>query len=425
MSYIKLNNDFLKQFLKENIFDYQDKITKIHNDLHNKKVKGNDFLGWLDLPINYNQEEVKRIIEIKNKIQKEKAILVVIGIGGSYLGAKAGIDYLNFFNKNKDNVLFAGYNMSAKYLEYLLDYLKNKDFYLNVISKSGTTLEPAISFRLLKDLLDKKYQDKANERIIVTTDLEKGLLTSAAKKFGYEKFIIPANVGGRYSVLTAVGLLPLAVAGYDILEILKGAKDAYNDLLDSNLNKNISYQYALYRYLLYKQGKQIDLFVANEPNISSLLEWNKQLFGESEGKERKGLFPASVNFTTDLHSLGQYIQEGPSIMFETVLEILNPTSKLSVIEKQDDFDQLNYLNNSDLFSINQKALYATISAHNEGNVPVILLQIPEISPYSFGYLTYFFMKTCAVSGNLLDLNVFDQPGVEAYKKNMFKLLGKK
>lgn len=424
MSYIKLTTKYLKNTNDLDVDKYQTKIKEIHNNLHDGKVQGSDYLGWITYPVEYNVEEFVRLDMLGKKIRKTNSILVVIGIGGSYLGAKAGLEFLKGYKKPECEVLFAGFNMSSLELSNLLEYLQDKDFYINVVSKSGTTLEPGISFRFLKQLLEKKCKNEYKERIIVTTDEKNGILRQNVLDEGYQSFIIPANIGGRYSVLTPVGMLAFAAAGYDIEKIMQGAKHAYQALLDSNVLTNDCYMHAAIRHHLYTEKKVVDLFVTNEIELSFISEWYKQLFAESEGKDRKGLFPASINLTTDLHSLGQFIQEGPNVLFETVLELEKPSKNINMFALDDDFDKLNYLQNKTLFDINKTALHATLEAHNDGGVPIVLIKIPEVSPYSFGYLTYYFMKMCAISGNLLDINVFNQPGVEAYKKNMFKKLGR-
>ena len=360
-------------------------------------------------------------------------VLVVIGIGGSYLGARAAIECLGHSFRNNLNkeerktpeIYFAGNNISSTYLIDLLDVIKDKDVSLNVISKSGTTTEPAIAFRVLKEFLENKYgKDEAAKRIYATTDAKKGALKQVSDEEGYETFVIPDDVGGRFSVLTPVGLLPIAVAGIDIDAIMTGANDARVDFNNSNLEENDCYQYAVVRNILHKKGKDIELLVNYEPSLHYLSEWWKQLYGESEGKDQKGLFPASVDFSTDLHSMGQYVQDGKRILFETVLNVEKPRRVLNLKEEANDLDGLNYLSGKTLDFVNEKAFQGTLLAHTDGQVPNLLINIPTLDEYNFGYLVYFFEKACGISGYLLGVNPFNQPGVEAYKKNMFALLGK-
>lgn len=426
MSYIKLNFEYLKQFLNQDVSVLKQKAEESLNNLHQKQGKGNDYMGWVSLPFDYDKNEFEQILKLRNEIQQNADCLVVIGIGGSYLGAKAAIDYLQSKSEQKVEVIFMGNDISSYQLNKKLNYLKNKNFYVNVISKSGTTLEPAVAFRFVKKLTEEKYGKEASQRIISTTDPKDGALRKLSLEQGYRLLTIPKNVGGRYSVLTAVGLLPIAVAGYCIKDMMQGALDAYNDFKDKSLEENVALQHAIYRNLLHTQlGKNVDLFVTNQPELTAYMEWIKQLFGESEGKEQKGLFPASCIFTTDLHSLGQYIQQGSPILFETVLKLEKEHDIVKVFETIDNSDGLNYLTGKELSFINEKALEGTVKAHLEGGVPVLELAIPEISEYSFGYLSYYLMLVCGVSCALLYVNPFDQPGVEFYKKNMFKLLGKK
>lgn len=427
MSHITLNIDDARSFLNEQPESLQKHVKAIHKMIHEKTGKGNDYLGWLDLPKDYDKEEYARLLKAAKKIKKDSQVLVVIGIGGSYLGAKAGLEFLNVpFKKNKLEVVFAGHQMSGSYLNELVNYLTNKRFSINVISKSGTTTEPAIAFRVLKNLLEQKVgKEEAKGRIYATTDKARGALYTVAKNEGYEMFVIPDDVGGRYSVLTPVGLLPLEAAGIKTKDILKGAKDAYTRYKKADLLENESYLYAATRYLLYTSGKKIEMLVGYEPNLLYLNEWWKQLYGESEGKDNKGIFVASANFSTDLHSLGQYIQEGERHLFETVIKV-EQTEKDVIIPKEDnDLDELNYLAGKTLSYVNSQALKGTMMAHKDGGVPNMLLSIPTMDAYTFGYLVYFFEKACAMSAYLIDVNPFNQPGVEAYKKNMFALLGKK
>ena len=427
----KITVDYSKSFicLDENeIFSMQEEVTKIHDLLHSKKGNGNDFTGWLDLPNNYNKEELNKIKLAAQKIQKTSDILVVIGIGGSYLGAKAAINMLSDYfpsSSKKTEILFAGTSFSSTYLSELLNYLKDKDFSVNVISKSGTTTEPAIAFRFLKELLEEKYgKEGAKERIFATTDKSRGALKSLSDNEGYETFVIPDDVGGRYSVLTAVGMLPVAVSGADIDKIIEGAKAAYNDFLDPDIKNNDCYKYAVCRNLLYRKGKTIEIIANYEPSLITFSEWWKQLYGESEGKEQKGIFPAFATFSTDLHAIGQYIQDGLRNLFETVLNVESPKKDLVLREDEDNLDNLNYLAGKSINDINHKAFLGALLAHNDGGVPNIIINIPELSEYYFGYMVYLFEKACAISGYILGVNPFDQPGVEAYKKNMFAFLGK-
>ena len=426
-------NKALDFFAKEEVDVLQPYVDVAHNMLHNKTGLGNDFLGWVDLPNNYDKEEFARIKKAAEKIKSDSDVLVVIGIGGSYLGARAAIECLGHSFRNNLNkeerktpeIYFAGNNISSTYLIDLLDVIKDKDVSLNVISKSGTTTEPAIAFRVLKEFLENKYgKDEAAKRIYATTDAKKGALKQVSDEEGYETFVIPDDVGGRFSVLTPVGLLPIAVAGIDIDAIMTGANDARVDFSNSNLDENDCYQYAVVRNILHRKGKDIELLVNYEPNLHYVSEWWKQLYGESEGKDQKGLFPASVDFSTDLHSMGQYVQDGKRILFETVLNVEKPRRVLNLKEEANDLDGLNYLSGKTLDFVNEKAFQGTLLAHTDGQVPNLLINIPTLDEYNFGYLVYFFEKACGISGYLLGVNPFNQPGVEAYKKNMFALLGK-
>ena len=366
-----------------------------------------------------------RLKKAAEKIRSNSEVLVVVGIGGSYLGAKAVIEALKpYFSTKKDlEIVFAGNSLSSTYLNQLLTYLENKDFSVNVISKSGTTTEPAIAFRLCKELLIKKYHEKAAERIFATTDAKKGALRNLATQEGYETFVVPDDIGGRYSWFTAVGLLPIACAGIDIDALMKGSYDAMNDCVNNGYDSNDAMKYANMRNLLYKT-KQIEILVNFEPRLAYISEWWKQLYGESEGKDHKGLFPASLVYSTDLHSMGQYVQEGKGLMFETVLNVLNPEENLILRKEAEDLDQLNYLDQTKMDSVAKKAMQGTILAHVDGGVPNLVLEVEEMDAYHLGYLLYFFMFACGVSGYMLGVNPFNQPGVEAYKKNMFALLGK-
>lgn len=423
----------LKFFNQSEIDCMQSYIDVAHDMLHDKTGLGNDFLGWVDLPKNYDKEEFNRIKRVSEKIKSDSDVLLVIGIGGSYLGARAAIEMIGHSFRNNllksdrksPEIYFVGNNISSTYIMDLFDIIKDKDISINVISKSGTTTEPAIAFRIFKDFLEKKYGKlEASKRIYATTDAKNGALRQLANEEGYETFIIPNDVGGRFSVLTAVGLLPIAVSGTDIDKIIKGAKDAYETFKNKDLKVNESYQYAVIRNILHKKGKNIELLVNYEPQLHYIGEWWKQLFGESEGKNNKGIFPATVDFSTDLHSMGQYIQEGQRILFETVINVENSRRDITIEKLDIDLDELNYLAGKTLNFINHKATQGTILAHTDGNVPNLVINIPRLDEYNFGYLVYFFEKACAISGYLLGVNPFDQPGVEAYKRNMFALLGK-
>lgn len=407
-------------------------IERAHALLHQKNGPGSDFLGWVDLPITYDKQEFSRIKNAAEKIKKNSDVLIVIGIGGSYLGARAAIEALshsfnNMLPKEKRNgpeIYFAGNHISSGYLTDLMDLLDGKDVSINVISKSGTTTEPAIAFRIFKEYLERKYgHEEARRRIYATTDKACGALKTLADEEGYESFVIPDDVGGRFSVLTPVGLLPIAVAGIDIDEMMRGAADGY-ELFQKPLEHNPAYRYAACRNALYRKMKTVEIMVNYEPSLHYVTEWWKQLFGESEGKDGKGIFPAGADFTTDLHSMGQYIQDGVRNIFETVLCVDKPKRNITIQKDKGNLDQLNYLTGRTLDYVNKKALEGTILAHNDGGVPNLLVHIPEMSPYYFGQLVYFFEKACGISGYLLGVNPFDQPGVEAYKKNMFALLGK-
>ncbi len=400
--------------------------------LENKSGAGNDFLGWVDLPVNYDKQEFARIKQAAEKIKSDSDILIVIGIGGSYLGAKAAVEMLSdtFYNlqdssvRKTPQILFAGNSISSTYLHDLIRLVGDKDFSVNVISKSGTTTEPAIAFRIFRDMLVKKYgKDGARARIYATTDKQKGALKNSADKEGYETFVIPDDVGGRFSVLTAVGLLPIAAAGIDIDAMMQGAADA-REAYAKPFDENPCYQYAAARNILMRKGKQIEMLVNYEPGLQYFGEWWKQLYGESEGKDHRGIFPASVNFSTDLHSMGQYIQDGARILFETVLHVEQPRADVEIGFDEENIDGLNFLSGKKMSEVNDKAFLGTLLAHNDGGVPNLIVKIPCMDAYHFGNLVYFFEKACAVSGYLLGINPFDQPGVEAYKKNMFALLGK-
>lgn len=394
--------------------------------LNSREGKGSDFLGWEDLPVSYDKEEFNKIKKAAENIRNNSDILIVIGIGGSYLGSKAAIEMLgNHFKVDGElEVVFAGHHISSTYMMDLVDYLKDKDFSINVISKSGTTTEPALAFRFYKKLLIEKYgKEEANSRIYATTDKDQGALRTLADKEGYTTFVVPNDVGGRFSVLTAVGLLPIAASGINIDEIMEGAEAAYYEYLNNPLESEVT-KYVAIRNILYRKGKKIEMLVSYEPSFHFVGEWWKQLFGESEGKDLKGIFPASASFSTDLHSLGQYIQDGERHLFETVITVKKAKREILIEEDELNLDGLNYLTGKTIDYVNRQAFLGTLLAHTDGGVPNILIEIPEISPKSFGHLVYFFEKACAISGYLLGVNPFNQPGVEDYKKNMFALLEK-
>lgn len=421
---------FIGQHEIDNMAAY---VAEAHDMLHNKTGVGNDFLGWVELPENYDKEEFARIKKAAEKIRSDSDVLVVIGIGGSYLGARAAIEMLqhSFYNaldsdkRKSPAVFFAGNNISSTYMADLLETIEGKDISVNVISKSGTTTEPAIAFRIFKELLEKKYgKAEAAKRIYATTDKARGALKSLADSEGYETFVVPDDVGGRYSVLTAVGLLPIAAAGIDIDKMMQGAKDAQDEYANPNLAENQCYQYAAVRNALSRKGKVVEMVVNYEPALHYFGEWWKQLYGESEGKDNKGIFPAAADFSTDLHSMGQYIQDGRRVLFETALLVENPRKNIEIQATEDNIDGLNFLAGKTMDFVNSKAAQGTAIAHTDGQVPNLSVTIPALDAYNFGKLVYFFEKACGISGYLLGVNPFDQPGVEAYKKNMFALLGK-
>ncbi|MEW9669337.1 glucose-6-phosphate isomerase [Ammoniphilus sp. 3BR4] len=417
---------FMQESEIENLREF---VRTAHSFLHEKRGPGSDYLGWVDLPFHYNKEEFERIKQAAEKIRNDSQVLVVIGIGGSYLGARSAIESLShtFHNQIEGNteIYFAGQNISSTYLTHLLEVLEGKDISINIISKSGTTTEPAISFRVFREYLEKKYgKEEARKRIYVTTDQAKGALKNLANEEGYETFVIPDDVGGRYSVLTAVGLLPIAVAGLDIDRMMQGAADAAKKYNNDDLMSNACYQYAAVRNVLYRKGKTIELLVNYEPSLHYISEWWKQLFGESEGKDQKGIYPASADFTTDLHSLGQYVQEGRRDLFETVLQVTKPKIRMTIQEDPDNVDGLNFLAGKTMDEVNKKAFQGTLLAHVDGGVPNLVVELDELNEYTFGQMVYFFEKACGISGHLLGVNPFNQPGVEAYKQNMFALLGK-
>ena len=428
---ITLNAKHLSGFVSDHeLLGLAPQIETAHKMLHNKTGLGNDFLGWVDLPTNYDKEEFTRIIKAAEKIKNDSDILIVIGIGGSYLGARAAIELLksplyNNIKKDTPDIYYVGNNISSTQLNEILSICEGKDVSVNIISKSGTTTEPALAFRVFREYLENKYgKDGAVSRIYCTTDKEKGTLKQLADAQGYETFVIPDDVGGRFSVLTAVGLLSIAVAGIDITKIMEGAKKAQDELMDTDLNKNDCYKYVALRNALYRKGKGIELLVSYDPSFVMMAEWFKQLFGESEGKDQKGIFPAAVTFSTDLHSMGQFIQDGSRTMFETVVWIDKPKQDFFVKDDPNNFDGLNFLSNQNMSIVNKKAFEGTVLAHTEGGTPNIILNVPEMNEQEFGYMVYFFEKACAISGYVLGVNPFNQPGVESYKKNMFALLGK-
>ncbi|MFD1851373.1 glucose-6-phosphate isomerase [Oceanobacillus bengalensis] len=417
-------------FMKESEVDHLSEFVRVaHGYLHEKKGPGSNYLGWVDLPLNYDKDEFVRIKQAAKRIQNQSDALIVIGIGGSYLGARSAIEALShsFHNQmnDKTKVYFAGHNISSTYISHLFELLEGKDISVNVISKSGTTTEPALAFRIFRDYMEKKYgKEEARKRIFATTDQEKGVLKKLADKEGYETFVIPDDVGGRYSVLTAVGLLPIAVAGLDIDHMMEGAAAAARKYNNPDLLTNESYQYAAVRNVLYNKGKAIEVLVNYEPSLHYVSEWWKQLFGESEGKDQKGLFPASVDFSTDLHSMGQYVQEGRRNLLETVLQIKKPRIEVTIQEDPENIDGLNFLAGKTMDEVNKSAFQGTLMAHIDGEVPNLVIELDEMNEYTYGEMVYFFEKACGISGHLLGVNPFDQPGVEAYKKNMFALLDK-
>ena len=427
----KLNTKFLEGFVSdEEIRQIAPQVIAAARTLHAKDGAGNDFLGWLDLPVDYDKEEFERIKKAAATIRKSD-VLIVIGIGGSYLGARAVIEAIKSHNYNalpKDtpDIYFAGKSISADELNDLITICEGKDFCVNVISKSGTTTEPALAFRVFRDMVERKYgKEEAKKRIFVTTDKAKGTLKGLADAEGYETFVVPDDVGGRFSVLTAVGLLPIAAAGIDIDALMQGAARAREALCDEDLEKNDCYKYAAIRNILYNKGRKVELLASYEPRFDMMCQWYKQLFGESEGKDGKGIFPASVIFSTDLHSLGQYIQEsGAPLMFETVVNIKQPQKEYYIEDVEGNIDGLNFLSGKPMSFVNEKAFEGTILAHCDGGVANLVLEVPQLNEAELGYLIYFFEKTCAVSGYTLGVNPFNQPGVESYKKNMFALLGK-
>ena len=431
MSLIKFDSSKLTPFVHENeLSEMQVMVNAANTELREGTGAGNDFRGWLDLPVDYDKDEFARIKKAAKKIQSDSEVLICIGIGGSYLGAQAAIEFLNsnFYGKadsDMPTVVFCGNSLSGSYLYDLIEWLGDKDFSINVISKSGTTTEPSVAFRIFKDKLIKKYgKEEAAKRIYATTDRQKGALKTEADAEGYEEFVVPDDIGGRYSVLTAVGLLPIAAAGADIDELMKGAADARADYTDTDLSKATPYQYAALRNILYRKGYTTEIVENYEPSLRMFGEWCKQLMGESEGKDNKGIWPSSANFTTDLHSLGQYIQEGLRNLFETVIRVENPRHDVKIPGDEKNLDQLNFLEGKSLNYVNDRAYEGVVLAHTDGGVPVMTVNIPDQSEHTLGYMIYFFELAIAISGYLNGINPFNQPGVEEYKRNMFGLLNK-
>ena len=418
---------------EKEIMKHAERVKEIHKDLHSRANKEDDFVGWLELPTKYDKKEFERIKKAAEKIRKNTDIFITIGIGGSYLGARAVIESLTstFHNlqtkqlRKAPQIFYAGNSISPNYLNDLIELISENDVSINVISKSGTTTEPAIAFRIFREILEQKYgEEGAKERIFVTTDKQKGALKKLAEEQGYETFVIPDNIGGRYSVLTAVGLLPIAVAGINIDELMEGAAFAQDKYSDDNLKYNACYKYAVIRNILYNQEKTTEILVNYEPKLHYMTEWWKQLYGESEGKDGKGLLPVGMDFTTDLHSLGQYVQQGKRNLIETVIKVEEPESDITIKIDEDNIDGLNFLAGKTVNFVNEKAMEGTIKAHVSGGVPNMLISLEKLDAKTIGHFIYFFEKACAMSGNLLGVNPFDQPGVEEYKKNMFQLLGK-
>ena len=428
---LKLNSKYLSSFIGEHEYSaIQPAVTAAHETLKAKNGPGNDFLGWVNLPEAYDKEEFERIKAAAAKIQKNSEVLIVIGIGGSYLGARAAIEALksslyNSLKKDTPDIYFIGNTISPTYLNEVISLVDGRDFSVNVISKSGTTTEPALAFRVFKKLLEERYGvEGAKERIYATTDKARGTLKELSDKMGYETFVIADDIGGRFSVLTAVGLLPIAVAGCDIDALMAGAREAMNSFNDPDISKNDCYKYAAIRNILYRKGKAAEMLVSYEPSFAMMNEWFKQLFGESEGKDGKGLYPTSAVFSTDLHSLGQFIQDGSKVLFETVVNIGKAQKDFYIDADPANMDGLNFLSDQNMSVVNRKAFEGTILAHTEGGVPNVILEVPELNETELGFMIYFFEKACAISGYMLGVNPFDQPGVESYKKNMFALLGK-
>ena len=428
---VKFSNKYAAPFISEHEYDaIKPQVKSAHDLLNSKQGPGNDFLGWVDLPVNYDKDEFARIKKSAQKIISDSQVLVVIGIGGSYLGARAAIEFIksplyNNMKKNTPEIYYVGNSISSTNLSEVLELCEGKDVSVNIISKSGTTTEPAIAFRIFRKYLEERYgKEGARERIYCTTDKAKGTLKELADSEGYESFVVPDDVGGRFSVLTAVGLLPIAVAGCDIDKLMEGAAKAREDFADPDIDKNDCYKYAASRQIMLRKGKSVELLVSYEPRFTMMNEWFKQLYGESEGKDKKGLLPDSVIFSTDLHSMVQFIQDGARIMFETVVQIKKTDKEITIKEEADNGDGLNFLAGKTMSYVNEKAFEGTVLAHTDGGVPNFVIEMADTGEFSLGYLIYFFEKACAISGYMLGVNPFNQPGVESYKKNMFALLGK-
>ena len=428
---IKLDDKYLKGFVREHeLSEIAPMVKAAHDTLSAKNGPGSDFLGWADLPVDYDKAEFERIKAAAAKIKSDSKVLIVIGIGGSYLGARAAIEALkstlyNSLKKDTPEIYFIGNSISPTYLNEVISLVEGRDFSVNIISKSGTTTEPALAFRVFRDLLVERYgEDGAKGRIYATTDKARGTLKELSDKKGYETFVIPDDVGGRFSVLTAVGLLPIACAGCDIDALMKGAAAAREEYSEFDLDKNACYKYAALRNILYNKGKSVEMLISYENSFAMMAEWFKQLYGESEGKDGKGLYPSSAVFSTDLHSLGQFVQDGSRVMFETVIQFAEPQKEFFLKDEATNVDGLNFLSNQNMSVVNRKAFEGTVIAHTEGGVPNIVLELPRLDEFELGYIIYFFEKACAISGYMLGVNPFDQPGVESYKKNMFALLGK-
>ena len=420
---LRLNNLMNEEILSS----YQKRVTEINEMIMNKSGQGNDFLGWVDWPVNYDKEELARIKKDAQYVREHFDILVVCGIGGSYLGARSALEALNGLKSDdKLEIIFMGQTFSPNYVAQVMNYLKGKNFAINVISKSGTTTETSISFRLLKELLESQVgKEKARKAIYATTDKEKGALKTLCNNEGYATYVLPGDIGGRYSVFTAVGTFPLACAGIDVEKLIEGARVARSEIEKLPLKDNQCYQYAVMRDYMYRHNKPVEMYVTYEPQMSQISEWLKQLFGESEGKDHKGLYPGSATFSTDLHSLGQYVQDGTPLLFETIINVLEPKLDVTIPHDDLDLDGLNYLEGKNLAFVNQKAFEGTLKAHEDGGVPCNVIFIDKLDEFNLGYMFYFFMRACAMSAYMLDINPFNQPGVEVYKKNMFHLLGKK
>lgn len=428
---VKLNDKYLSGFIGENEYKgIAPAVEAAHKSLESKSGLGSDFLGWVTLPADYDKAEFERIKKAAEKIKKDSKVLIVIGIGGSYLGARAAIEALkstlyNSLCKDTPEIYFVGNSISPTYLNEVISLVDGRDFSVNVISKSGTTTEPALAFRVFRELLEERYgAEGAKGRIYATTDKARGTLKELSDRNGYETFVIPDDVGGRYSVLTAVGLLPIACAGCDIDALMQGAKAAQDGLRDPDIEKNDCYKYAAIRNILYRKGYKAEMLVAYENSFAMMNEWFKQLYGESEGKDKKGIYPTSAAFSTDLHSLGQFIQDGSKILFETVIQFEKPQKEFFLKDDPENNDGLNFLSGQNMSVVNRKAFEGTVLAHTEGGVPNTVLEVPQLNEFELGYMIYFFEKACAISGYILGVNPFDQPGVESYKKNMFALLGK-